>query len=224
MIFFQSWGDVLAASLYTVWEGFSTFVAMFIPAIIIFLIGWLIASLVGRALEQVIDATKVDSLFKKTGFSAIIEKAGYHFSLGAVFGFLAKWFIIVFCLTASLEKLQLGTVNMFLGNAVMYIGQVFIAALVLVIAAILADFVGKVVTGAAKAADSRHSDFVGKVARYSVLVFGIIVALEKIGIFSGISDTLIQALLLAGGLALGLSFGLGGKEAAASMINRLMNK
>ena len=65
-----TWGDVFNASLQDLWWGFIQFVPKLVIAIVFFVIGWVLGSLISKAFEQVISALKIDKLFESVGVSA----------------------------------------------------------------------------------------------------------------------------------------------------------
>ena len=141
---------------------------------------------------------------------------------GAFIGGVVKWFIIVVFLVASLDILQLTAVTDFLKTDVLgYLPNVIVAALVLVIATIIADFMGKVVTASAKAGNVRSANFLGTLTRYAIWIFAFIIALGELGIAAAYMQILFTGLVAMLAIAGGLAFGLGGKEAAARSIEHL---
>ena len=225
MYIFQSWGDAFTFSLQNIWASFIDFVPRFLFAVIIFIIGWVIGSIIGRAIEQVITALKVDSALKSAGADGFMQKTGMNLNVGAFIGGVVKWFIIVVFLVASLDILSLTAVTDFLKNDVlMYLPHVIVAAFVLVIATVVADFMGKVVMASAKAGNIRSANFLGTLARYSIFIFAFIIALSELGIAAAYMSFLFQGLVAMLAIAGGLAFGLGGKEAASRTIAHLSDR
>ena len=133
-----------------------------------------------------------------------------------------KWFVIVIFLIAALDVLGLSQVNFFLQDVVLgYLPRVLAAALVLLVAGVIGDATGRVVVTAAKTAGLDSAHFVGAVAKWAVWIFAILVALSQLGIAATFSQTLFTGIVIAVSLALGLSFGLGGQEAASRFIEKL---
>ncbi len=221
----QTWGEVFSASLQGLWLGFVSFVPNLIVAIIIFIIGWVIGSIVEKALANVIGALKIDRLFHSAGVSDVLAKADMKLSVGGFIGGLVKWFIVVVFLMTSLEIVGLAQVNEFLRDVVLsYLPRVVVAALVLVLATIISDAMRRIVTGSAKAANVRSANLLGSIAHYAIWIFALIIALSQLGIapqFMQILFTGIIAMIAIGG---GLAFGLGGKEAAARAIEHVKNQ
>jgi len=218
----QSWLDVLQQSFVNLFYGVVNFIPSFLFAVIIFIIGWIVGVVLGKVVAQVIKALRVDHALKIAGFEDTVTRAGYKLDSGAFVGGLVKWFIIVVFLLASLEVMGLTQVTMFLDQIVLfYLPQVIVAALILLFAAVLAETAQRVVTGSARAAGVPSAGFVGVVARWAIWAIAILAALSQLGIASGILQTLFTGVVVALSLAFGLSFGLGGQEAAARSIEKM---
>ncbi|MFZ1019697.1 MAG: hypothetical protein WAN61_01740 [Minisyncoccia bacterium] len=216
-----SWGDVFNQSLQGLWWSFVQFAPKLIIAIVFFIVGWLLGSLIARAIEQVFRSLKIDSFFKSIGTESFLTKAGLKLDTGYFVGQVVRWFVIIVFLLPSLNLVGLYDVSSFLTNGVLgYLPQVIIAAFVLIIAAILAEGLEKMVLATAKSVNLKSAHSLSLVAKYAVWIFAIIIALGKLGLgdymsilFSGI----VAMLALAGALA----FGLGGREHASRLLSKL---
>jgi small-conductance mechanosensitive channel len=215
----QTWGEVFTMSLQGLWLGFISFVPSLIVALIVFILGWVLADIIGRAIKQVVDALKINQLFASAGADAALSKAGLRLDVGAFLGGLVKWFIIIVFLMTALEIVGLTQVNLFLRDGVLaYLPQVIIAALILIAATLIADAMAKLVLAAAKTANLRSAGFLAGIVKYAIWIFALIVALAKLGIAPEFMQILFTGLVAALALALGLAFGLGGRDAAARTI------
>ncbi len=217
----QTWSQVFLLSLEGLWYGFIAIFPRIILAIVIFIIGWIIASTLGSLITSGIDALKIDRLFKNAGTEAALARAGVRLHIGKVFGELVKWFIIVVFLVASLNILGLDQVTLFLQAVLGYIPQVIIAALILVAGTIMADFVRKLVAGSAAVANVRSSRMLGTIAYYAIWILAVVTALDKLGIFGYFGQILFTGFVIMFALAFGLAFGLGGKDAAGRFVNHI---
>ena len=221
----QTWADVLTASFQNLWLGFIAFVPNILVAVIIFVLGWLVGSALGRIIAQVVGSLKLDVALKNTGLDAAVERAGFTLDTGAFLGMLVKWFFIVVFLVAALDVLGLSQVNLFLQTVVLgYLPQVIVAVLILLAGAVLAQLARDVVAGAAKAAGVHGAGFTGSVAKWAIWVFAILAALDQLQVASAFVQTLFTGVIVAVALALGLAFGLGGQEAAARYIEKVRSE
>jgi small-conductance mechanosensitive channel len=224
MTFIQSWGGVFSESLLNLWYGFMNFVPNLLGAIILFIIGWIIGSVVGKAIKQIISALKIDRLFDGASAREFMNRSGLKISVGGFLGGLVKWFIIVVFLMASLQIIGLTQVNDFLSTAVLfYLPKVIIAALVLIIATVIADAMKKLVVTSAKAANISSANMLGSIVKYAIWIFAFIIALSELGIAAAFMQILFTGLIAGLAIAFGLSFGLGGKEAASRALQNISN-
>lgn len=218
----SEWSDVLTVSFQNLWVGVVNFVPNLVVALVILILGWLIGALFGRAIWQVFKSLRIDEALRRAGFESFLRRGGVELDSGAFVGALVKWFVIVVFLVAAFDVLGLSQVNLFLQEVVLaYLPRVLAAALVLLVAAVIGDVTGRVVVTAAKTAEIQSAHFAGAIAKWAIWIFAILVALSHLGIAAAFSQTLFTGVVIAVSLALGLSFGLGGQEAASRFIDRL---
>lgn len=217
----QTWGDVLTTSFQDVWMGVARFLPNLVVAIIIVILGWLIGSVIGKAIWQIFRSIRVDEALRKTGAEDLMRRGGMALNSGGFIGGLIKWFIIVVFFIAAFEVLGLSQVNAFLSQVVLgYLPQVIVAVLVLLVAGVVGDVVQKIVNTSARAAEIRSAHTLGTLSRWAIWIFGLLVALSQLGIGVQIIQTLFMGVVVALSLAFGLSFGLGGQEAASQWISK----
>lgn len=217
----MTWGDVFNTSLQSLWFGFVQFTPKLIVAVIFFVIGWFLGSVVVKAIEQVFSSLKIDGLFKSIGADNLFRKAGINLNTGHFIGEIVRWFIVIVFLLPSLNLVGLYDVSSFLKDDVLgFLPKVIIAAFVLIIAAIVSEALSKTVLATAKSMNLRSAYMLSTVAKYTVWVFAFIIALGKIGLddYMNVLFTGIVAMLALGGA---LAFGLGAKEHAARFISKL---
>lgn len=219
---FTTWADVLNASFQNLLSGLIVFIPNLVIAVVIFAIGWLIGAGLERVVKQIVDALRVDNALKAAGVERVVERAGYSLSSGLFLGILVKWFVIVVFLVAALDVLHLGAVNSFLSEVVLgYLPQVIVAVLILLVAAVVADTVQRVVSASARAANLQAANLMGSVARYAIWIFAILAALAQLQVATAFVQTLFTGVVIAVSLAVGLAFGLGGQVAAARYLEHL---
>ena len=217
----STWSEILNKSFQNLWVGVVSFLPNLIVAIIIFIIGWVISALLGRVVAQIIHSLGIDKILRRTGVEKTLNKAGFQLNSGKFIGALVKWFIIIVFLVASFDVLGLAQVNQFLQQVVLlYLPRVIAAVLILLVAAVIADVVESLVKGSAKMADVKVSHFLGVMARWSIWIFAVLMALYQMGVAATFIQTIFTGLVVAFSLAVGLAFGLGGKTAAGEAIEK----
>jgi len=218
----QNSADVLAGAFGELWAGVIGFLPELIIAVVIFIIGWIVGALLGRVVDQVIKAVKLDTALRSAGFESVMSRAGFSLNSGRFVGGLVKWFVIIVFLVASLDVLGLSEVNNFLSDIVLlYLPRVFVAVLIMLVAVVLAEAVKNVVVGSAKAAHVHNAPFLGTLTKWAIWIFAGLASLFQLGIAATFLQTLFTGVIVALALAFGLSFGLGGQQAAADFLNKV---
>lgn len=213
--------DILGQALVDTGMTLIAFLPSVIIAIVIFALGWFSGSLLGKAIEHLVSVLRVDKALHKAGFDTLSEKAGVHISMAKFFGGIIKWLVIVAFTVASAEILNLSQVTQLLRDVLVYIPQVIVAAVILIISMILGDFVARIVSHSVKATGVK-GEVVAQVSKWSIIVVGgIFPALTQLRIASGLVEVLFTGVVFALSLALGLAFGLGGRDAAARTIEKM---
>lgn len=220
MTVFHNWGDALTVSLMNVWYGVVNLVPTIIIALIIFAIGWILAMLIEKLVESVFKSLKVDAALKSAGMEDVVKRAGYTLNSGVFVGALVRWFVIVVFLMAAFDVLGLAKVNDFLVQVVDYLPQVIVAVLILMVSAVLAHAMQKVVMASAKAGHVHYPEFLGKITKWAIWIFAVLTALITLGIAPQLIQMVITAIFAGAALAIGLAFGLGGRDAAKSAIEK----
>lgn len=222
---FTTWADTLSASFQNLFYGIVGFIPNLIVAIVIFVVGWIVGAGLGRVVAQVVNALRVDQALRSTGIEQVLSRAGFTLNAGKFLGFLVKWFFIIVFLVAALDVLQLDAVTSFLSLVVLgYLPQVIVAVLILLVAAVVAEAVERLVVGSARAASLHAAGFLGKVARYAIWIFAILAALAQLNVATAFVQTLFTGVVIAVSLAVGLSFGLGGQASAARYLEHLQSE
>lgn len=223
MIYPTSLGDIIIGSLQQVASAVGNFIPLFIGAVVVFIIGWIIAIAFGKFVEQIVRALKIDQVLAHLGLGHSLERAGLRLDSGAFVGGLVKWFLIVSFLLAAVNILGLTQVSDFLRDVLRYIPQVIAAALILIIAAMVAETVERSIRGSIEAAGYRGS-LAGVVARWAIWIFAFVAAFQQLGIATALIQTVVTGLVAALAIAFGLAFGLGSKDAAAEFVSRMRSE
>ncbi len=217
-----TWGEAIQASFFGLWPSVLQIVVLLFVALIIFAIGWVVGSFIGKLVAKGFRAIKVDSALREAGVEQTLQKGGIPLNSGVFVGSLVKWFIVAVFLLASLQVLGLPQVTLFLQVIVInYLPRVIVAVLILMVAVVIADVVKKIVAASSAAAGVRSGHAIGTIAKWAILVFAVLAALDQLQVAQTLIQTIAMGIVIAISLAFGLAFGLGGRDAAARTIERM---
>ena len=216
--------DIVRNSLMTLWGGVALFLPQFIAAIVVFLVGWLIAELLGKLAYHVVKILHVDNALGKVGFRQALERSVFRLDTPTLFYELVKWFFVVVFLMAATNILGLIQVSEFLRTVVFYLPNVIVAMVILLIGILVAKFSEGLVKASVKAAGLMSANFLGALTKWAVFVFSLLIALAQLKVADDIIKIVITGLIAASALAMGLAFGLGGVKHAEQMIGDLRRR
>jgi flagellar biosynthesis protein FliQ len=213
-----SWTDAVMTSLAAALALLLGAIPKIIGFAVIVIIGWLVASAVATAVASILRAVKFNDLAQRGGFADFVHKMGIRQDSAGFLANLAKWFIRLIVLVSAFDALGLPAVSQVLEQLLMWLPNLVVALVVLVIAGIAANALAGLVRGATAESGLGNPDLLATISKVAVWAFAIVVAVNQIGIATELVNTLFMATVGAIALALGLSFGLGGRETAAQIV------
>jgi len=128
MTILQEWSSVTIEKLQDLWGGFLNFIPELIGALIVFIIGWIIAVWVGKIITEILKRAKFDKIFEKTKWDEALEKADFKMEMSGFLGGLVKWILVIVFLSAAVEILGMAQFAVFLGAIVGWLPNLVVAA------------------------------------------------------------------------------------------------
>lgn len=218
----QTWTDVLVGSLQGLWLQVASWLPNLIGALLVFLVGLIVAAGLGSLVEKVVAAFRLDSFLRKAGVEEYTKRANMELNAGHFLGELVYWFMLLAFLLAASDILGFYALSSFLQSVLAYLPNIVIAVLIMAASLVVANLAQHLVRASVLSARLHAVKFLGSAAWWVVMVFGGLAALAQLQI--AVSQTLIQGLVAMVALAGGLAFGLGGRDYAAHLIQKLQDE
>ncbi|OGY29840.1 MAG: hypothetical protein A3F35_02490 [Candidatus Woykebacteria bacterium RIFCSPHIGHO2_12_FULL_45_10] len=197
------------------------FLPSLIAAIVIFVIGVIVATILKRALISLLEAINFESWLSNTGITEALKKADKNLSVSKLLGELLRWFTILIFLLPAVDQLGLGAVNDVLRSLLLYIPNVVVAVIIVAVGAVAAKLARDFVTATATGVGTQFSTVVGRVAQVAIIVFAVLAALTQLGVAPDLIKILFTGFVAMVAIAGGLAFGLGGKDVAAGILESI---
>jgi len=219
ILFFMSYTftQIIQLSLLDLWGRLVEILPDIIGAIIVILLGLIVAPILGGIVKKVFDIIRVDDLAEKAGLKEVVAGYSQKFSISLLIGKIVKWFFILAFVMAAAEILGWTRITEFLNEIIFYIPKVLIAVIILVFGVIAGNFFDILVTRSLVGSNAPvdNPQVMGKLTKWAFVLFGVMAAMLQIGI----APSLIQILFAGIVLALALAFGLGGREKAGELLD-----
>ena len=213
----QDWGDAVMVSVTEALQNFLGFLPALVGAILILIIGWIVAGLLATLVERGLKMIGFERAAQTTGIAGFIERSGSSWTASAIVAEIVKWFIRLIAIQAAASILGLDQISQIINAILLWLPNLVVAIAIIVIGALIARFVGGLVRGSTSQMGFSNSDLLGNVAYYAILVFAVIAAVDQLGIAETVVNTLFIGLVAMVVLAAGLAFGLGGQQTAAQI-------
>jgi small-conductance mechanosensitive channel len=194
---------------------FLAFLPKFVFALIVFLIGYLIARLVQFLAKRFIRGTNRFITNKK--ISKHLQQK--HFEQSSVF--ISKtlyWIIIVLFLTIASEIMGVPVATAWLSGIVQYLPNILAAIIIVFVGIIGGKIVADIILSATMKSGVSYGAVLSKTVQYSILLITILIAVDQIGIDIAIVTTIFSIVLGALLFGAALSFGLGAKTSVSNII------
>jgi hypothetical protein len=212
--------DVMLEPLRALLIQIGEFLPRLAVAIVVLIVGLLVAKAATFAVQKGLRAINFQIVTQRAGLDNFLQQGGSQVDTILLMGWLIYWLVILVALIVASNGMGLTHVTELLTRVMLFVPKVIVALLVLALGAYFARFVSNAIVTYCHAAGVRDAEMLGRLARYAIVAFVVMMALEELEI----GGTIVRDafLLVLGGLmlAVAIAFGLGGRRWAAAHLER----
>jgi small-conductance mechanosensitive channel len=220
---FQDFSDSLQLAFRDALSDFFTFVPKLLGAVLLLLVGWFLGKLIGTLVTKALRAVRFNQIADKAEIDDFLRNAGVKMDPSAVVGAIARWFVYLVFFIAAFNALGLPQVSAVIDDVILFIPKVIVALVVLLVGALAGNLLAGVVRGSLRSMHVGDPELFANIARFGVIAFAAIAALDMLEIAPTIVNGLWTGLLALVVGTLVLAFGLGGRQAASDLtLGRLL--
>lgn len=212
--------DLALASLRTLLAEAGAFLPRVLLAVAIAIAGWLLAKAARFTVVKALRSINFHVMTERARIDAFLQMGGSTADTTVVLGMLVYWLVIVAALILACNSLDLSYVSELLSRVAFFVPRVILAVVILAGGAYFAYFIDGSVTLYGRNVGFDEAPLLGRLARYAVMLFVVLIALEQLGIAGDIIRESFLIILAGIVLALALAFGLGGRQWAANLLER----
>jgi len=193
-------------------------------ASLVFLVGLLVSKWVSNVVAEFLDKTRLNQALKRLNLEETLLRADIHFNATNFFGNIARCFVVILFLMASAEIIGLPQFSQLLGQALSYFPNIFVASLIFIIAVFLADFSQKIMVAVLEEEKITYSRFLGRMVRWIIWALATLAILYQLQIAPTLILTIFVGFVGIIVIAVGVAFGLGGKDIAGRILKEFEEK
>jgi hypothetical protein len=203
-------------------DAFFGFVPNLLAFLVILVIGYFVAKIVAGVVRKALQKLGLDKALHESDAGRYVERLSPGASPSSGVGKVVFYLLFAFVLTAAIGALKIPAVTAFMNQVLAYLPNVIAAIVIFVIAGAIA--------GAAAAAvaklmgDTPTGKVVASVVPSLVMLIAVFMVLNQLKIAPQIVTITYLVLLGSVGLAMALSFGLGGRQVAADLLGDAYRK
>ena len=208
--------DGIQEGLNDAWEAIVEFTPKLVGALLILLVGWLIARFLRGVFERLFKAVGLDKLLERAGMGETLTDAGY--TVSGLLALLVYWIAILITLLLAAETLDLGELSALLRDLIAYLPLIFVAAILILVAGAVASVVADLIR---PWADREGVPWLTPVVRFAIIAFGLIAAFNTLNLADELVNTLFIAVVATIGVTMAVAFGVGGIKSAEEWWKRV---
>ena len=184
-------------------------------ALVLLIVGLLVAALLGRLARRALEGVGVDTLAERWGVARVLERAGLGRSLSKLLGRVLRIALSLVVIFAALSLTGLQFLSDALNEAVLFLPNVLAAGALLLAGVVLGGLAREWVDRVAYQMDLPVP--LGRIAQVAVIAVFAITAAAQVAVSTAILMVLVALLLATAGSTFALAFGLGGRDIAREL-------
>jgi hypothetical protein len=220
----RDWGEAITTSIAQALSLLLAAVPRIIGFLVIVAIGWFIATLIARAVAALLRSVRFNDMAARSGFAGFVANTGVETDSSGFVADIAKWFVRLITLVVGFDALGLPAVSDVFRLVLLWLPNLAVALAVLILGGLIANWLGGLVRATTAKGDLGNPELLASIVRVAVWAFAIVIALNQIGIARELVNILFMATVGAVALALGLAFGIGGRDTAAEVVREWYEK
>lgn len=199
---------------------FVSFLPALIGAALILIVGWFLSGLLASLIERALKAIGFEAAVERSGIGEFIRRSGTKLTTSGVIATLIKYFIFLIFVQAAANVLGIPQLTEIINRIILFIPNVVVAMAIIVVGSFIAQFLSDLVRSSVSELGVGSPDLLAKLTQYIVIGFAVIAAIDQLGIAATVVNTLLIGLIGSVALAVGLAFGLGGREVAGQITQK----
>ena len=215
--------ETIQEPLRVMWTNTMGFVPNLLAALVILLVGWIVARVVRYLIQRALKLVQLDKVSEKAGINDALKQANLP-EPSQVVAKLFYWIVMVLALVMAVNAVKLTVATELLNRLLLYLPNVIAAIFVLVLGFFFGSLVRGLVQTALGGTETMDPEVAGKAAQLAIILFAAAASLEQLRIATILITNAFTVAFAAIAFALALAFGLGCKDLVKGWVEGLLKK
>jgi len=202
------------------WNG----VSLVLGALIVFIIGWIVAKFVKLIVTRLFKFLQVDKLSEDAGLKAMLEKGNITKDVSELIGIAVYWITMLVVIFIAVNFAGIEIPSAVVNGLLAFIPKFILGLLIFLFSIFLGNFFSGIVRTSAGNIGIQKASVLGKLTQVAIVVFGTVIALQQIGIAAEFIGNVFIIILGAVAFGLALAFALGAKDIIKEYIEEFLKK
>ncbi|HOJ30429.1 MAG TPA: hypothetical protein PK165_00105 [bacterium] len=192
--------------------------------LLVFIVGWIVAKVFKILATKFLKMLKIDKLVEDSGFREILLRGQITKEPSELMASVIYWLLLIVVVFLSINVAGVPIPPEVIENLLSFIPKIIIGLILFIASLLVGNIVEGVVNTAAGNAGIQKSYILGKTTKVVIIIFGVVLALDEMGIGGNFVTSVFNIILASGALAFALAFGLGAKDVVKNWLEEFLTK
>jgi hypothetical protein len=221
--FGELFATLVAEPLTRAAQDFVAYLPLILVAALVFVVGILIAKIAALIVHRLVLMSRTERLFERAGLDFLSE-GDIKFSVASLVGRVVWWLVIILFADFCAGILGWDIITKAFDSIFLYLPRIILALIIFGIAYYLAVILSGLVRVRASRVEGLNAALVGRSVKLAILIVGVVMALEKLGIATTFLIIVFSTIFGAGMLAIAIAFGIGMSDWAKDIVDHIRKR
>ena len=209
---------VLKESFVDFWKEIIQNAPNLIAAIIILVLGYVVARFVARAISLLCERIGLQRGAERSGLVQSMKQAGIERTVPQIMGMIVFWLLMCIFLMAGFKVMGLDAVSTAMEKVISFIPLLLVATLIVVVGLLIATLLRGVIATSADRMGLSYAQQLASAAYYGLILLTLLTVLRNLEIELELLNNLILIGAGAVGVGFALAFGFGGRDVVGGIL------
>jgi len=215
---FSSWSEMFFNSFASFWEKTMSVLPTIIGALLIFLIGWLIARLLSALVLKLLTIANFDELSNKVNTQQFLNRANINLTPSKVISKFFYYLIMLLVFTSAADALGWESVTGEISKLISYLPQLFVALIIFIVGAYFASRVRDIISGTTESLGLSTGRIISSFVFYLLIILVALTSMRQAGIDTSIITSNMMLILGALLASASISYGFASKDVLSNIL------